>query len=424
MNRKLVSTAMTLALAAGTFAPAVALAADPSPAAPAVAPNLVQVADAGDHVSITIKGSMADVDNIRWRWGKMHVPIDTGPGRIFAKSFDDATVKRIAVIGGESPRVMILFRHGDKTAKKLTDAAEIEPADGGFRIVIPRKKTLMPPPPVVPEPVAPVVAPTPAAPPSPPVDAEQAVAGVAEAAADASPEGDAAPETDATVETDTPFSFPSFPVTTPDETADDESLEGIATASTTSSSAAWMGVMTSLVILGACGAALVWARRRNAGLALAGNKFEVLGNQALGGKARLVLLGLGERRMLLAVNEASTTLVDKWSVGDPLNAVGPVSAEQVEAAPRIDREASSPLSALEFDAPSNRVRLPAEPAWLDELRGNPPANDDADFNDAESSAVTGLLELRRGGKRAANGGGQDDQRWVEALAAQLRAEEA
>ncbi|MEM6994271.1 MAG: flagellar biosynthetic protein FliO [Myxococcota bacterium] len=410
MKLRLASVAVASALLGGAFLPSRARAEDP-PAEQTEPP--VRVYDTGDYAAVVIRGANADVDNIRWRWGKMHVPIDAGPKRIFAESFGDETVKRVALIGGESPRVMVLLRHGDKMAKKITAAAEIEPVDGGFRILIPRKKTLLPPPP--PEPVAP---PTPDA---PPVVAAPAAA-VTPAPMPVAPEP--APAAAEPVQ-DEPV-LPSMPEPTPTGDADEESLEGIATASTQTSQAAWMGVMTSLLLLAACGGALVWAKRRNAN-AFAGTKFEVLGNQSLGGKSRLVLLGLGDRRMLLSVSESGTALVDKWSAGR--GATEPATGSSA-AMMRPPAERSTPLASLEFDAPRGDMKIAAEPAWLDELRGEAAANDDGDPPDAESSAVTGLLELRRRGamRRSAvvdeGAPGDDEDRWVEALAAQLRAGDA
>ena len=195
----------------------------------------------------------------------------------------------------------------------------------------------------------------------------QAEAGAEEPAADANDE----PEEDAVAgiadETIDP------PVFTPEDApVDADALEGVATASTTSGNAAWMGIMTSLLILGACGAGLVWMRRKNA-VALPGTKFEVLGNQTLGGKSRLVLLGLGERRMLLAVGEGGTTLVDKWSMGDPM----PVGADRAgaDSAPRINRKAESPLAALEFDG-MRREASGGERAVLDRRASRRYHNDD------------------------------------------------
>lgn len=430
MKSRIVLAAVTSVFLGGVFVPSAA-SADGSEADVAAEPPPVRVYDTGGYVAIVVRGANADVENIRWRWGKMHVPTDVGPRKIFAKSFTDSTVKRVALIGGESPRVMVLLRHGDRIAQKLTEATEIEAVDGGFRILIPRKETLMPPPPV-PAPV--VVAPEPEVAPvreAPAQDAApQDVADPAKVAAGASVEAGptaeavnaeaAAPTPEITAEDMPPLPVMAAPAD------DDAHLEGIATASTQSSDAALMGVMTSILMLAACGGALLWVKRRKSPT-MGDTTFEVLGNQALGGKSRLILLGLGSRRMLLAVSEAGTSLVDKWTDGAPLE-VAPVAASRA-AKPRVDRGAPSPLSALEFDAPRGDMGIAAEPAWINELRGEAAANDDGDSTDAESSAVTGLLELRRRGRKnraASDGGpsGADEDRWVEALAAQLRTGDA
>ncbi|MBL4687862.1 MAG: flagellar biosynthetic protein FliO [Nannocystaceae bacterium] len=426
MKSRIILAAVTSVFLGGLFVPTVA-SADENEADVAAEPPPVRLYDTGDHVAIVVRGANADVENIRWRWGKMHVPTDVGPRKIFAKSFTDSTVKRVALIGGESPRVMVLLRHGDRIAKKLTEATEIEAVDGGFRILIPRKETLMPPAPAAPVPEAAPVQALPAQDVASP--AEIAAAGVVAvqdmaAAANLVPQ---APTPEVTAEVTGEVAaqdMPPLPVMA--EPADDDALtEGVATASTQSSDAALMGVMTSLLMLVACGGVLLWVKRRKTP-GTGDTTFEVLGNQALGGKSRLILLGLGNRRMLLAVSEAGTSLVDKWTDGAELE-VAPVAASGV-AKPRIDRGASSPLSALEFDAPRGDMAIAAEPAWINDLRGETAANDDGESADAESSAVTGLLELRRRGRSRAGRDGQpsgaDEDRWVEALAAQLRAGDA
>lgn len=431
MNRKLLTVALCSLVCAGAWIPKLAQADEPASADVLTPP--AEVLDTGDHVAIIVRNAMADVDGVEWKWGKMRVPIDHGPGATWARSVEDATIKRIAVVGGATPQVMVMFRHGDKTAQKLTTAAEIEAVEGGFKVMIPRKETVREAERLAKEAAAA------AAEAQAKQDADIAVEGAPKiiAPAEAKPaaeaegaideaEADAIAAVDEASDPSEPIDPIDPPVITPDDAPiDAEALEGVATASTSSSNAAWMGIMTSLLILGACGAGLVWMRRRNA-VGLPGTKFEVLGNQTLGGKSRLVLLGLGERRMLLAVGEGGTTLVDKWSMGDPMRA----GAERVEAtsAPRVNRSAESPLAALEFDGMRGEAAAASEPSWIDELRGGAiateAANDEGDSPDAESSAVSGLLELRRKYGRSERTSAPEDNRWVAALAAQLRAGDA
>jgi len=435
MNRKLLIVTLSSLVCAGAWMPQTARADEPAAAAELTPP--AEVFDTGDHVAIIVRNAMADVDGIAWKWGKMRVPIDHGPGATWARSVEDATIKRIAVVGGATPQVMVMFRHGDKTAQKLTDAAEIEAVEGGFKVLIPRKETLRAAQRAAKEAAAAAAvaaaeaeaakkaqeakAPEPAA--ASPVAPEQA--DPAPAAEDVASDAAAAASTEQ-IEARIDEAIDPAVIVPTDEPVDADALEGVATASTGSSNAAWMGIMTSMLILGACGAGLVWMRRRNA-IALPGTKFEVLGNQSLGGKSRLVLLGLGERRMLLAVGESGTTLVDKWSNGEPM----PVAAEQAEpaSAPRINRNAESPLAALEFDGMGREAAIKSEPSWIDELRGGPSAateaaNDEGETPDAESSAVSGLLELRRKYRSTDQRAEPEDSRWVAALAAQLRAGDA
>lgn len=430
MNRKLLTFALSSLVCAGAWIPNVAQADEPASTEVLTPP--AEVLDTGDHVAIIVRNAMADVDGVAWKWGKMRVPIDHGPGATWARSVEDATIKRIAVVGGVTPQVMVMFRHGDKTAQKLTAAAEIEAVEGGFKVMIPRKETLQEAERLAKEAADAAAAAEAKA--NAEQEAEIAIEGApkivapvaAEPTAEAAdatdePEAEAVAAIDEASDAGDPI---DPPVIIPDDApVDADALAGVATASTSSSNAAWMGIMTSLLILGACGAGLVWMRRRNA-VGLPGTKFEVLGNQTLGGKSRLVLLGLGERRMLLAVGEGGTTLVDKWSMGEPMRA-GAERAEPISA-PRVNRNAESPLAALEFDGMRGEAAAASEPSWIDELRGGSiateAANDEGDSPDAESSAVSGLMELRRKYRRSE--AAPEDNRWVAALAAQLRTGDA
>ena len=44
---------------------------------------------------------VADGDEVEWKWGKLVVPIEAKPAASFAESYSDATVKRVALVGGE-----------------------------------------------------------------------------------------------------------------------------------------------------------------------------------------------------------------------------------------------------------------------------------------------------------------------------------
>ena len=135
-----------------------------------------------------------------------------------------------------------------------------------------------------------------------------------------------------------------------------------------------------------------------------------MGNQVLGPKCRIVLMGLGDRRMLLAVSEAGTTVVDKWSEDS-----GHVPSTSVRSDGGLD-EAS--LAAIEFgmpvEPPTSRSRT-EKPLHAYQ----PPAPEMSEDENAESTAVNGLRALRlqiEGGQEDA----EEDDAWSQALAAGIR----
>lgn len=428
MKRLAITTVLALG---GALASTSAHAAAATPA-PAVAESPLRVFDTGTHVAIDVRG-VSTGHAVRWLHGKLQLTIDDKPGKLTAESVEDATIKRIALVGGEKPRVVVIFRHGSRVARQLTEATKVEPTGHGFRVLIPRKETLFPPPtPAVeaePEPVAeaePVAEPAAV---EVPTTAEPAIDVVIEDEDAQTPTPDAE---------ETPDALPLHLSEDASEGSDDDEVskdDPLAAASTTDAGGPWMSILTSLAMLAACGGALWWARRRKGALPGALADFKVLGNQPLGGKTRLVLLGLDERRMLLAISEQATTVVDKWSENAGTDPPAAIASSRI--ARLGDELRSAPLAAVEFDSPAGNLGLGREPNWVEEeTRGRerarrrparpepeaaPEAHADTHVPDAESSAVTGLLELRRR-ERARHGSHGD--KWVDALAAQLRAGDA
>ena len=379
----------------GAAAPSTAMAA-PEPANARSSAPLVTVTTE-DSVEIRVQGVTPDGDEVEWKWGKLVVPIADTPEAAFAESYNDETVKRVALVGGEKPRLIVMFRHGSRTAQKLTGASTITNTGDGFRVVIPRKHAVGAMPKPVAEPVAeeepePVVEVEPepaAAAPEPAPEAEPedaAVAGAIDAAEAA--EGE-------------PLNLPE---------PEDDPIAG----ATSPSSSSMFGTIGFTLVLLAIGGAFVYWKRRTGSTPGAPRGFTVMGNQVLGPKSRIVLMGLGDRRMLLAVSESGTTVVDKWSEGD-----GHVPSTSARADGGFDEQS---LAAIEFGRPIEApepITKTQRAATIRAYQAPPPDEELTDEN-AESTAVKGLLALRRQMEQAEDEADEDDA-WSKALAARMRA---
>ena len=379
----------------GAAAPRFATAAEPEPAdARSSAPLVTVTTD--DSVEIRVQGVTPDGEDVEWKWGKLVVPIENKPAAAFAESYNDETVKRVALVGGELPRLIVMFRHGSKTAKKLTDNATITNTGDGFRVTIPRKHALTKA--VEPEPAAEEVA----VPAEPEVidEPEPKAEPVAEVEAEAEPE----PAVVGAVEEAAPAD--AEPLNLPDPQA-----EPIATMAAPNPS--MYGTIGFTLILLAVGGGFVYWKRRTGSTSGAPRGFTVMGNQVLGPKSRIVLMGLGDRRMLLAVSESGTTVVDKWSEGD-----GYVPSTSARAAGGLDEQS---LAAIEFGGPIE----PPQPSRTTQRSQTlaayqpPPPDLELDFENAESTAVKGLLALRKQMEEDDDEAAEDDA-WSKALAARMR----
>ncbi len=381
---------------AGAAMPSTAWAAEPeSDDARSSAPLVTVTTD--DSVEIRVQGVTPDGDEVEWKWGKLVVPIAEKPEAAFAESYNDETVKRVALVGGELPRLIVMFRHGSKTAKKLTDNATITNTGDGFRVTIPRTHALAKV--VEPEPAAEAVEPEaeaiperePVAAPAKELDPEPAVVGAVEEAAPT--DGKPAPTDGEPLHLPTPQAEPIATMAGPNPSM--------------------YGTIGFTLILLAVGGGFVYWKRRTGSAPGAPRGFTVMGNQVLGPKSRIVLMGLGDRRMLLAVSESGTTVVDKWSEGD-----GYVPSTSARAAGGLDEQS---LAAIEFGGPIEPPRPRQATQRSQTLAAyEPPAPDiDLEFDNAESTAVKGLLALRRQMEED-DGNEAEDDAWSQALAARMR----
>lgn len=376
---------------AGAAVPSTARAAAASDDARQSAPLVTVTTE--DSIEIRVQGLIPDGEEVEWKWGKLVVPIETTPEAGFAESYNDETVKRVALVGGEAPRLLVMFRHGAKTAKQLTEAATITHIGDGFRVTIPRKHALAAakdpvPAAELPEPEAPKAAPAPA----PKVEAAPAEPEEEVAAAAAMVEEEPAPEGEA--------------INLPEP-------EAAPIPSMAPANPSMYGTVGFTLVLLAIGGAFVWWKRRTGTTPGAPKGFTVMGNQVLGPKSRIVLMGLGDRRMLLAVSEAGTTVVDKWTEGE-----GHVPSTSARAPGGFDEQT---LAAIEFGGPVEPLepRMKTQRAATIRAYQAPPPDEQIDDENAESTAVRGLLALRKQMEENEDEAEEDDA-WSRALAARMR----
>lgn len=378
---------------------ALVMAAVPQVASAAVAPDEARssaplaTVTTDDSVEIRVQGVTAGADEVEWKWGKLVVPIAEKPEAGFAESYEDETVKRVALVGGEKPRLIVFFRHTAKTAKTLTEASSITQTGDGFRVTIPRRHALDDL--AKPEPVAQVEAESELEP--KPADE------VAEVEAD--PEGDAPEEQPAAAaKVEEAPASEGAPLNLPEP--------GTASIGPSSSDRGMYGTLGFTLVLLAVGGAFVYWKRRKGEVPGTPRGFTVLGNQVLGPKSRIVLMGLGDRRMLLAVSEAGTTVVDKWNEGQ-----GHVPSTSVRSSGGFDEQS---LAAIEFGGPIEPPRTKTQVAASLQAYQPPAPGPELDDENAESTAVRGLLALRRQMEAVEQDADEDDA-WSQALEARMRA---
>ncbi len=377
----------------GVATPAAAQAAVAPEEARSSAPLATVITD--DSVEVRVQGVTPSDEETMWKWGKLVVPIADGPTAAFAESYEDPTIKRVALVGGEKPRLIVMFRHGPRTAKKLTEASSITTTDSGFRVVIPRKHMLdtakaepvevpavVAEEPAKAEPVA-QPAPKPEAKPEP-EPAEVAPTAAAAEVAEVAPEGE-------------PLNLPEPGATN-------------AQASVGVGNSSMWGTLGFTLILLAIGGGFAYWKRKGGVTPGAPKGFTVMGNQVLGPKSRIVLMGLDNRRMLLAVNESGTTVVDMWTEGERH-----VPSTSARGAGGFDEES---LAAIEFGGPVEPPTRTTTQRSATIRAYQPPMPEIIEDENAESTAVTGLLALRRRMEAAESESAEDDA-WAEALASRM-----
>lgn len=277
----------------------------------------------------------------------------------------DATVKRLTLVAGSRPRLVIALHHSKHTTEKLAAEARVEMIDGALRVTFPREPGVA----ALPPPVA-VAAPQPNAVEAPksetqPVKPEPKAVALVDAKPEAKPA--TRPQTDAKPQptTETLVAAPL-----PARVANDEAIAPASAASERPMVRTPWLVALAIVCL-----PLVWLARKKKQSAAPAPSLRVLASQSLGGKSRLVLVEAEGRRILLAVNDANTRVVTQYDHDAPSPAVEPQAAAAIEAYAAAAAADDAPVSDDDDDddvrAAVAAVARPTSPAvsGLLKLRG-------------------------------------------------------
>lgn len=295
--------------------------------------------DRGDHVEIVARGWTA-VDPSAVVVTRERLELVVAGGLAAARqSYEDPTVRRVEVRGRE-PRLLSIKLRGDHDrVAALAPHTTVTQVDDAIVILIPR---------AVPRPAA-------AAPVAAPLLARPAASDVVPATP---------PPATPSATTPTPPAVATAPVAAPSTTAPAAAPSpaparvrvGGAAATT---GARWWMLLVGLALVGG-GGALVARRKQKA--PVAASRIEVIDSRSLGGKARVVWLGAGDRELVVAVGPQQVRLLGQWrraphalDVSDPAD--GPALPLARGSATRLAAVPASP-------AVSGILRLRDRPAPL------------------------------------------------------------
>lgn len=277
--------------------------------------------DRGDRVEIVARGWTA-VDPSAVVVTRERLELVVAGGLAAARqSYEDPTVRRVEVRGRE-PRLLSIKLRGDHDrVAALAPLTTVTQVDDAIVVVIPR---------AVPRPAA-------AAPVAAPLLARPTAADAAPATPPAATPSVATPPPPAVASA--PAAAPS--TTTPAAAPPARVRVGGAAATT---GARWWMLLVGLALVGG-GGALVARRKQKA--PVAASRIEVIDSRSLGGKARVVWLGAGDRELVVAVGPQQVRLLGQWrraphalDVNDPAD--GPALPVARGSATRLAAVPASP----------------------------------------------------------------------------------
>jgi flagellar biogenesis protein FliO len=293
-----IATGLTIAFLTGTAAT--------SYAAPKMTADDAKITVSADHADWTGDAPIAKGDTVE-------IPLKAGAAAQRV-DLDDKTVKRIDVVGGESPRMIMRLHHSKSTTLRTASAMQVWMLNGELHVSFPRE----------------------------PGHAVEAVKESVKAedikAEDVKVQAvEPAPEA-LTVETPVPVAAVAPVKEAPIAFAEEPSRGG-----------GRMGSLIVLIVLGAVAGIAAMLRKKRAGQS-AEEPFRIIASKTLGPKAKIFMVEVEDKKLLFTVDEKGTRLVQTFGKKD--------------AASSDDED----LATMSFDAPHNEARK-EEPALSPAVAG-------------------------------------------------------
>ncbi len=259
----------------------------------------VQIEQEKETVVVRIDNMQVAHNTLETRGDRIYIDLPEAAAAQQIRLQGDKTVKMVEIRDGRRPRISVKLRHGRDKTRVLGAAATIENRDGGIIMHIPR----WPLPNEVVAPVPEVAAVSKTTPAEAAPTTEPAEASANEAKADAEPE---ATEAVAKTEGSESAEAEAAPVGKPNSSEGGVSF----------------GPLFGVVLLLAGGGIIVWRSRQSSGESVDLEAFRVIASKQLGGKSKVVWLGVGSREMVVSVGEAGTQLLSEWTKNQPPAALG------------------------------------------------------------------------------------------------------
>lgn len=350
------------------------------------------------HVESQLGGLTIRIDNMQVE----HNSLETRGDRIYInvpavateqqiRLSKDKTIKMVEMSAGRRPRISVQLRHGRQKTRAIGMASTIENINGGIVMHIPRwpilnetasatvKETMVTAR-AIPQPVMPV----------------KEVAGPARL----KPE----PIVESIIAADT-IAPPA-----------DQEQEGSIAGTRTEGSGSSLGLIVGLLLIVAGAGVVYWRSRQPPREAAELGGLRIVASKALGGKAKVVWLNVGERNMIVSVGESGTQLLSEWGQGPaspgskpktPLGLAplrGEIPWPSASSAPiqptLMDMPAPKPLPVKAAASPEvydfrSTLRAARELSDQEDIFG--PAKGQSTGLSMQSPAVAGLMKLREQG---------------------------
>ncbi|MCC7381313.1 MAG: FliO/MopB family protein [Deltaproteobacteria bacterium] len=254
------------------------------------------VVDLGDEAVVVVSGVTTDARTVEAKGDLIELPIAEVPQMPYALTVRDRTIRRVELIGGETPRIRIKTRLGPRGTAGLAARVRVELAAPGLRIHLPRLESKAPEGEASQPVPAPESSPRPAPRPAKEASTETSKDTSKVASKDTSNVASSAEEAPASPPPEVPAPPPAAPLF--------PRSEALASRSDTPLGP-WL---VGLLAIGASLALALAARRRRATIE-AESGIQIVSSCSLGPKTRLAVLRVRDRELLLSMSDTGARLI-------------------------------------------------------------------------------------------------------------------